>query len=81
MRNWTNYYNERPYYDTHRGWIIRKRIQHYRLALTNEIFHTDVFYTCDVQPGVKSIESTLYEDVLKWIDEQIYLGLNQKEDI
>ena len=81
MRNWKRYYDERPLYDTYRGWNIRKRVQEYRTPITNEIFHTDIFYCCDVRPGCKSIESTLFEDVLKWINEQIELGLEQKEDI
>jgi len=75
------YYNECPLYDTYRGWNIRKRIQEYRLPITKEIFHINTFYCCDVVPGWKSIESTKYEDVLTWIDEQIELGLEQKEDI
>ena len=75
------YYNERPLYDTYRGWKIRKRVQEYRLPITKEIFHTDTFYCCDVVPGWKSIESTDYTDVLIWINKQIELGLEQKEDI
>ena len=75
------YYNERPLYDTYRGWNIRKRVQKYRLPITKEIFHIDTFYCCDVTPGWKSIESTEYKDILVWIDEQIELGLKQKEDI
>lgn len=75
------YYDERPFYDTYRGWTIRKRVQDYRLPLSKEIFHTDIFYCCDVAPGYKSIEATLYVEVLKWIDKQIELGENQREDI
>jgi hypothetical protein len=75
------YYNEHPYIETYRGWVIRKRVQEYRLPITKEIFHIDTFYCCDVTPGWKSIESTEYKDVLVWIDEQIELGLVQKEDI
>ena len=75
------YYDERPLYDTYRGWNIRKRVQEYRLPITKEIFHIDTFYCCDVTPGWKSIESTEYKDVLVWIDKQIELGLTQKEDI
>ena len=75
------YYNERPLYDTYRGWNIRKRVQEYRLPITKKIFHIDTFYCCDVMPGWKSIESTEYKDVLAWIDNQIELCLEQKEDI
>ena len=51
------------------------------IAISKEIFHIDVFYCCNVRPGWKSIESTNYEDVLVWINKQIELGLEQKEDI
>ena len=81
MRDWSKYYNQRPLYSTYKGWNIRKRIQEYRLAITNEIFHIDILYCCDVRPGYKSIEATEYQDVLKWIDLQISLGEIQREDI
>ena len=69
------YYDEHPYVETYRGWVIRKHSWEakYLGVLTN--------YTCDVQPGLESCQATHIELVREWIDKKIKEGKTQKEDI
>ena len=69
------YYDEHPYVETYKGWVIRKHsCEHKYLGkMTN--------YTCDVRVGVESCQATRIEDIREWIDQKIKEGKVQKEDI
>ena len=69
------YYDEHPYVETYRGWVIRK----YSYETKYLGILTD--YTCDVRPGVESCQSTHIEDIRNLIDQKIKEGKVQKEDI
>ena len=69
------YYNNHPFFEEYRGWVIRTT------KTDDKYLGTLTYHTCDVQPGVKSCTATHVELVREWVDEQIKLGLTQKEDI
>ena len=69
------YYDEHPYVETYRGWVIRKHSWEakYLGTLTN--------YTCDARVGSESCQATHIEMIRDWIDKKIEEGKVQKEDI
>lgn len=68
------YYDEHPYYETYRGWIIRKH------EYEAKYLGTLVSYTCDVYVGGESCSATHVHLVKEWIDKKIEEGKVQKED-
>ena len=69
------YYKEHPLVEIYKGWKIRKNT--YYTKYLGKIIN----YTCDVQPGVESCQSTSIQMVRDWIDKKIKEGKIQKEDI
>ena len=68
------YYDEHPYYETYRGWVIRKHVYETKyLGLITT-------YTCDVYVGGESCSANNIEMVREYIDEKIKEGKVQKED-
>ena len=68
------YYDSHPYYETYRGWVIRKH------EYEAKYLGTLVSYTCDVYVGGPSCFCTHVESVREWIDEKISQGYIQNED-
>jgi len=69
------YYNEHPFFENYRGWVIRIH------SFKDKYLGTLIHYTCDVQPGLESCQATHIDLVHDWIDKKIKEGKFQKEDI
>ena len=69
------YYDEHPYVETYKGWVIRK------YSWETKYLGTSTVFTCDVYVGGESCWATQIEMVRNWIDEKIKECKVQKEDI
>lgn len=69
------YYDNHPYFETYKGWVIRK------FAYPTKYLGILVYYTCDVRPGVESCKANHIDMIYDWVDQKIKEGKIQKEDI